>query len=580
MKNEPRQFESSGGHFAMDDATLVRLFANCRDEAAFAELVRRYRGLVYGVARRVLLHRQDAEDVFQATFLVLARDAADIRQRSSVASWLYGVAHRLALKARAQRAAFRQKSLREASMDHATPLAEVARRSDLQTLDEELSALTERDREVLVLRYLMERTNGEIADELGLTEAAVESRLKRSRERLRKRLARRGIGLTAVIAALELFRNSAEATVSDALVTATVRAGLSYTSPGASQPLYSSKVAHLAAKEVSAMKITSLGMFGALTLATTVVVALAVGLSRSTNRIAGGSEVHARSNLTAGDKGMPVRKPMGIRIANTMPSVAPRKDAGANRAENDNLPTALDYKSRTKAETAMEAQLDEPTELNIIDMTLKETMAAITDLHNVPIIFDEKALADAGIPTDTRIHRQLSNITLRSALNIILEPHGLTYVIEDEVMKVTTIAVANETRETRVYEVRQISHLEPHRLVEIIQKQTSGPWFELDGTGGSISAVPGGLVVRHTQKMHREIRNLLKQLSRQPALSDDEMKRFEAQRTEFQNRRDRTQQARQKKHIEQILQRLETLLKKLESRQQPPRGMNAGGGFF
>src|SRR5262249_39432725 len=86
------------------DAQLLGRFVVGQEEAAFAALLRRHGPLVWSVSRRVLHREQDAEDVFQATFLLLARKASSIRKRESVSSWLHGVAHRLALKAKAQAA--------------------------------------------------------------------------------------------------------------------------------------------------------------------------------------------------------------------------------------------------------------------------------------------------------------------------------------------------------------------------------------------------------------------------------------------------------------------------------------------
>src|SRR5215470_16472269 len=101
------------------DAQLLERFAREHEEAPFAALVRRHGPMVWGVARRVLPHVHDAEDVFQATFLLLARKAGAIRKAGSVGSWLHGVAHRLALKARRQQARRQSREKQAADTRHA-----------------------------------------------------------------------------------------------------------------------------------------------------------------------------------------------------------------------------------------------------------------------------------------------------------------------------------------------------------------------------------------------------------------------------------------------------------------------------
>src|SRR5438552_4815043 len=105
-----RDLAPAWGGGGLSDRALLERFLAQRDEAAFAALVERYGRLVHGVCRRILRHEQDAEDAFQATFLVLVRRAAAIGKRESLGSWLHGVAYRVAAKARA-RAARRQARL-------------------------------------------------------------------------------------------------------------------------------------------------------------------------------------------------------------------------------------------------------------------------------------------------------------------------------------------------------------------------------------------------------------------------------------------------------------------------------------
>src|SRR5690349_5839666 len=123
------------------DGPLVERFVGARDEAAFAELVRRHGPMVLGVCRRLLRHGPDAEDAFQATFLVLARRAGSIRRQASVGSWLYGVARRVALKARAEGARRRLHEPRAPAAVAPDPAAEAVRLELRPLLDEELARL-------------------------------------------------------------------------------------------------------------------------------------------------------------------------------------------------------------------------------------------------------------------------------------------------------------------------------------------------------------------------------------------------------------------------------------------------------
>jgi RNA polymerase sigma factor (sigma-70 family) len=186
---------------ADDDRRLLERLTASRDEAAFAELVRRHGPLVLGVCRRVLRDAHDAEDAFQATFLVLARKAASISKRASVGGWLYQVAYHAALKARADAAARRRREQRAGRRPPADPLDELSGRELLAVLDEELSRLPERERAPLVLCYLEGRTRDEAARELGCPLGTLKRRLEAGRGRLRERLSRRGLALPAALLA-------------------------------------------------------------------------------------------------------------------------------------------------------------------------------------------------------------------------------------------------------------------------------------------------------------------------------------------------------------------------------------------
>lgn len=169
-------------------------FTLYRDGTAFALLVERHGPLVYNVCRRVLAHHHDAEDAFQATFLVLARRAHSIRKRSSLNSWLFGVAYRVAANAR--KSLSRRRSRETALVDVAdVPITPNVVLGDLwPVLLEEVTYLPDKYRAPFVLCHLRGKTNQEAAFVLNCPHGTVLSRLARARERLRRRLKQRGIG--------------------------------------------------------------------------------------------------------------------------------------------------------------------------------------------------------------------------------------------------------------------------------------------------------------------------------------------------------------------------------------------------
>ncbi len=171
---------------AQPDGALLRRFAERRDEAAFAALLQRHGPMVLAACRRMLPSAQDAEDAFQATFLVLARRAGQVGRPERLGPWLYGVALRVARRLRRDRPA--QQLLDD------VPERILPTDRDLQVaLDEELARLPARYREPLVLCCLEGLSREEAAERLGTTEGAVKGLLERGRERLWQRLVRRGV---------------------------------------------------------------------------------------------------------------------------------------------------------------------------------------------------------------------------------------------------------------------------------------------------------------------------------------------------------------------------------------------------
>ncbi len=242
------------------DAELLSQFVSGHDEAAFESLLRRHGPMVLRVARRVLGNETDAEDVFQATFLLLARRAAAIRKRESVAGWLHGVAHRLALSARGKRARRRDVERRAAAARPIESPPESAWSELEETLHEVLAQLPAKYRTPLVYCYLEGRTQEEVARQLGKPLGTVRSWLARGRELLRKRLLRRGITLSAEGASAALLASvcaTAEA-VPVSLRIATLKAAHLFVMGENAMMLISPPVAELVRKGLTAMLVAKL----------------------------------------------------------------------------------------------------------------------------------------------------------------------------------------------------------------------------------------------------------------------------------------------------------------------------------
>jgi RNA polymerase sigma-70 factor (ECF subfamily) len=215
----------AGAHGATD-AHLLERFVALRDEAAFELLLWRHGPMVLSVCRRLLHHEQDAEDGFQATFLILARKAASVVKRDSVGCWLHAVAYNTALEAgqaNARRRA-RERQVRNMPQPEVCPTAGPAESPDWRPLlDHELNRLSERYRSAVIMCDLEGHPRKEAARLLGVPEGTLSSRLTRARMLLAKRLAGRGLALSGGALAAGMLADAASAQVPAALVGSTAR---------------------------------------------------------------------------------------------------------------------------------------------------------------------------------------------------------------------------------------------------------------------------------------------------------------------------------------------------------------------
>jgi RNA polymerase sigma factor (sigma-70 family) len=400
-----------------DDGELVRRFAADRDEAAFTALVRRHGPMVWGVCSRLACHPNDAEDAFQATFLILARKAGSLRNPESLGPWLFGVARRVALKTR--HAVLRRHARECPAEDVPAPVDDDMSWRDLRpVLDEEVGRLPEKYRLPFVLCYLEGVTNEEAARRLRCPKGTILSRLSRARERLRGRLVRRGVELSGAALATVLTANAGPAAVPPPLVTDTVRAGLAFATGSAG----AGSAVSLASGVLHSMFLTKVKMTVA-TLVALCVVGSGAGL--------------LGHKADAGDP--PDKGPVPAKKVAEKPSADPSKAPAA----------AVAQPSR-----GMELQkcLSEPVTITGFDdpkTSLIEALDALAKIANVTFDINEKAflaeqlndvlkapIAETPIP---QMRTSLQHV-LKKVLSRVPSPSGATFVIRKDHIEITTQA--------------------------------------------------------------------------------------------------------------------------------------------
>jgi RNA polymerase sigma factor (sigma-70 family) len=265
----------------LTDGQLLERYVRGREEAAFAALVRRHGPMVWGVCRRILGGHHDAEDAFQATFLVLVRKAASVVPRDLVANWLYGVARQTALKARTTAAR------RRAREKQVTAMPEPAfERQDLwdglrPLLDQELGRLPDKYRALIVLCDLEGKTRKEAARHCRLPEGTVASRLAAARALLARRLARSGLAVSGAALAAVLSQQAASAGVPASVASSTIKAASLFAAGQAAVPgLLSGEAVDLAEGVLKTMLLTKLKTATAVLLAVAVLGAAAAAFPR------------------------------------------------------------------------------------------------------------------------------------------------------------------------------------------------------------------------------------------------------------------------------------------------------------
>jgi RNA polymerase sigma factor (sigma-70 family) len=276
-------------HDSRTDREYLDRFVADRDQSAFASLVDRHGPMVLSVCRRILHDVHEAEDAYQTTFLVLARKAGSLRRPDLLANWLYGVACRSARKTQRQTTRYRAQAMKCATMqatDDAT--ADVMWQDLRPVLDEELNRLPGKYRLAVVLCYLQGLTVEQASRQLGCPRGTILSRLARARERLRSRLTRRGLALSAGLLALLLLRSSTAGTLlPTTFVQSTVRAAISFVTcpaPAGLARVRSAVVAQAVMRSMFLGRLTSAAICLAVVGLIVTGVAVSVRWARPTNQ--------------------------------------------------------------------------------------------------------------------------------------------------------------------------------------------------------------------------------------------------------------------------------------------------------
>ncbi len=547
----------------LQDAVLLERFLQSGDQVAFALLVHRYHGLVLGVCQRTLSNRHDAEDAFQATFVLLATKGHAIRRRSSVASWLYGAAHRISLRIRRKRKTAQMDAIKEHPMVPGDQhWQKVAEQDCLRHLDAELARLPSSLREPMILRYLRGLNNESVASQLGTTVAAIEGRLKRAKSQLRMRLLRHGITLSVAATALLRNQRSARAVDVSHLIERTIEQALTVSS-GSAGTEEVSLATRLAKEEALSMqlirwsKIAVVGMAlaGSVGIPISMRTLVGQGLAAPGSTGAGASTVTVDSSGASAEPKAP--EDLTVRViqsgaSTSSPDNNPFGAAGGGSSDGSGGggggPTVSgDADPFTATGTAaagsgggmaattsrfqtgqgnrfdivdspnvarIEEALLAPGQVEFVDAPLSEAVEQLQQRFGIAIGVDVAAMEEAGITTDARVNGSYSDISLRSILHHLLRPLQLTYVIRDEILLITTQEELEQSVEVRVYRIEKPNNatVSLTKFAEMLPNLIEPDSWTEQGGETFCTTYDDKLVVRSSPDVHDQINDLLRKL--------------------------------------------------------------------
>lgn len=414
---------------AASDAELLEGWAVRHDSACLGVLIQRYNSLVLGVCLRQCRCRADVEDAFQATFLQLSRSADKIKNPASLPAWLHAVAYRVAVRTRRMYENSQSETIDIPVEDQ--PFQQIASRHDLQLLDEELNKLPAHCRQAVVLFHLEGLSIGEIAQHTNSTIGAVRGLLQRSRVRLRSRLLRRGVNLSAALTAISLLPfdavNAAEVTAKTLLLCQHASNANLTSTDSPTPPQTQNQIQHLDTllqpSGISSMSTLTFGIGSATASLMFLLSMLPWQQPESPASKGSPATLTIAAQQTSADAPFPV----SVISTSEGDSQTAAKQMGAIAKYDPS-------KSNQLIEDQINEVLEQPTKLKIPKIELSQFAELIRSSTDLPVYVDDQGLSAAGIDTSIELSVMVPGSSLSGAIYSALNPVGLQAVVENDML--------------------------------------------------------------------------------------------------------------------------------------------------
>ena len=535
---------------SLGDAELLELYRCSGSTPALNAMVRRHSPLVASVIRRLISNSQDAEDAFQATFLIMLLSVKKIRNPDSLGAWLYGVAYRTAKRVRSLRRKSDEKVILQSTLGidldssyslMEEPLVIIARELQLEAMDDELSKLPKHLREALIEHYLGGNSVPEIARCLNLSVTAVEGRLKRGRKALRLRLAMRGVSFSVVAAACIRFQQDVEGASaepwSNRFLELYGSAGVGH--PTLTQLLETKTVSKQFFKLVKGEVVVNIFSRSTIGVAGGILVLCALGtigfLSALANQQSGTDLSRGKGNLSQISNAASTQESgnfvlaqiagmggggMGGSGGGIAPGVNMRKELVVPwEKPTSPEPSWLDRAEdalRVEEEEKIRRALNQRVDVNFNAQPLSGVVKFFEQTIEIPFMIDVKALEEENITPDEQItlHR-IPPTRIRDTLTMILAPLGLKYVIGRETVIITSEKASGET--IRFYDLSYIlsDNGLTTEIIALIEGVISPDHWQNAGGVNSIRNVGSMLVVKTDEEGQFEIERMLRAIGKQ-----------------------------------------------------------------